>query len=327
MTERPVIYRGVQYPVLERYRVNGSSLLVVAKLGQAGRRVYRVFDTSAKEMRALHVLPDSPSAHQKITTLQRLTRGDNEILQILACIRQDEHLWVLLPWVDGFNLRQVLRDIREGIKPRVSAPEAVRLVKGVAHTLAHYHGRKQFVHADVKPANLILTNRTSLVLIDFGSAWPVERTATRSEGDGVSPSYAAPELLRGQVDVDFRADIFSVGVILYEMLTDQLPYDGVAGRAALLLSPSQERVALTPASQLSPERDKISQRIWRPIDTLLERSLALDRRGRYESPGAWLDAWSVALRAIRDTKGVDHHSSLVVRFFDWVQNRLGSGGP
>lgn len=312
--------------MLERYRVGGSLLLVVAKLGAAGRRVYRVFDTSANEMRVLHVMPDSPASHQKLTALQRLTRGDNEILQILTCVRQDGLLWVVLPWIEGFNLRQVLRDISDHRKPRISTPEAVRLVKGVAHTLSHLHRRKQFVHADVKPANLILTSRTSLVLIDYGSAWPMERTTTRSEGDGVSLSYAAPELLGGQVQVDFRADIFSVGVILYEMLTGELPYDGVAGRAALLPSDSQPQATLKPASQLSPERDKISQRIWRPIDALLERSLALAPSDRYATSAAWLDAWSDAIRTIRDTKGVAHHSSLVVRFIDWLQTRFGSGG-
>lgn len=324
MSDLPITFRGETYPVLARYRVGGSLFLVVATLGTAGRRIYRAFDTVAREMRALHVMPDSPGAHQKITTLQRLTRGDNEVLQILACIRQDGQLWVVLPWVEGFNLRRVLRDIRERRKPRISAPEAVRLMKGVAHGLSHLHRRKQIVHADVKPANLVLTSRTSLVLIDYGSAWPIERTRTRDEGDGVSLSYAAPELLRGDRRVDFRTDIFSVGVILYEMLTGELPYDGVAGRAALLSADSQPPPTLRPASRLSPESDKLSQRIWRPIDALLDGSLALEPGDRYETSAAWLDAWRGAIGAIRNTKGVDHHSSLIVRVIDWLQDRIGS---
>ena len=110
----------------------------------------------------------------------------------------------------------------------------MRLLKGVAHALRHLHHRKNIIHGDVKPANLILTKRTSLVLIDYGSAWPGERTTQRGGGDGFSPAYAAPELVRGNAAVDWRADQFSVGVILYELLTGKLPFGGLGGSVGRL---------------------------------------------------------------------------------------------
>jgi len=287
MSNRSIRYRGTEHPVIERFRIGGRTYLAVARIGTSGRRAFQVFDPSAKQMRALHILPNSTGTFDRVRTLQRLTRGDNEILQILECHREGDSVSVVLPWIDGFNLRSVLRGIRDHNRQRIAAPEAIRLVKGVAHALRHLHRNKQIIHGDIKPANLILTKRTSLVLIDFGSAWTIERTTRRFEGDGVSSVYAAPEFLRGELHVNFRADCFSLGVVLYEILTDRIPYDGHGGKIGMLPDPVRSGSRLIPASKISPERDKISKRIWRPIDNLLARSLAIDADDRYETSGQW----------------------------------------
>ena len=89
MSNRPVRYRGTDYSVLERFRIGGRTYLAVAKFGSAGRRAYQVFDPAAKTMRVLHVLPDATGTLDRVKTLQRITRGDNEILQIIECCRND----------------------------------------------------------------------------------------------------------------------------------------------------------------------------------------------------------------------------------------------
>lgn len=322
MPNRPIRYRGAELPVIERFRIGGRTYLAVAKIGSAGRRAFQVFDPGAKQMRALHILPDSASGFDRVRTLQRLTRGDNEILQILECHRENDAVNVVLPWIDGFNLRSVLTGIRDRNRHRIAAPEAVRLVKGVAHALRHLHRHKQIIHGDIKPANLILTQRTSLVLIDFGNAWSVERTARRGEGDGVSGAYAAPEFLQGQSHVDFRADCFSLGVVLYEMLTDKIPYDGHGGKVGMLPDSVQSGSRLVPASDISPERDKLPKRIWRPIDELLNRSLAIKPDDRFETSGQWLDGWNSAMAEISQTNQRGRTPSFVSRMMDWVQQRL-----
>jgi len=322
MSSRPVRYRGTAYPVLERFRIGGRTYMAVAKLGSAGRRAYQVFDTAAKTMRVLHVLPDATGTLDRVKTLQRITHGDNEILQIIECCRNDGHVWVVLPWIDGFNLRSVLTGIRERQRQRIATPEAVRLLKGVAHALRHLHRNKQIIHGDIKPANLILTTRTSLVLIDYGNAWTIERTMYRHEGDGVSNAYAAPEFLGGKSHVDFRADCFSLGVVLYEMLTDKIPYDGHGGKVEMLPDSVKSGSRLVPASEISPERNKLSKRIWRPIDELLSRSLAIDADGRFETSGQWLDGWNAAMAEIRQTRQHGGTKSLTGRVMDWIQKRF-----
>jgi len=318
MSNRPIRYRGKEYPVIERFRIGGRLYLAIAKIGSAGRHAYQVFDPAAKEMRALHILPDSKATMDRVGTLQRLTRGDNEILQIIEFRREQNQVWVVLPWIDGFNLRSVLMGIRDHNRPRIAAPEAARLVKGVAHALHHLHRRKQIVHADIKPANLLLTKRTSLVLIDYGNAWAVERTMTRSPGDGVSQAYSAPELVRGELRVDFRADIFSVGVVLYEILTDKIPYDGHGGGVGKFQASVRSGLPLVPASKMSPEKDKLPKRIWRPIDVLLQRSLAIDADDRFETSSEWLDAWTSVMHEIRSTKRHPYRDSWIQRLLGWL---------
>ena len=321
MNQRPIRFRGTEYPVIERIRVNGHLYLAIAKLGAAGRRAYQVFDTSAKEMRALHILDQSKAMEERLRTLQRATRGDNGILQILAVERQDKKLWIVLPWVDGFNLRTVLTGIRTQGKQRIAAPEALRLTKGVAHALRHLYVRRGVNHGDVKPANLILTKRTSLVLIDYGNAWMAGRTTSHREKDGVSRVYSAPEVQCGE-RVDRRADYFSLGVVLYELLTDHIPYDGQGGNIGMLPDSVKSGLQLVPASRLSPEREKISKRIWNPIDELLSHSLAIDADDRFETPSAWLDAWKEAMTAIQQTPRGSKLPPALPRWLDWIANKF-----
>lgn len=321
MPNRIIRYRGAELPVIERFRIGGRTYLAVAKVSTSGRPAFQVFDPSAKQMRALHILPKSNGGFDRVRTLQRLTRGDNEILQILECHREGESIYVVLPWIDGFNLRFVLDGIRNRNRQRIAAPEAVRLVKGVAHALRHLHRNKQIIHGDIKPANLILTRRTSLVLIDYGNAWTVERTTHRFEGDGVSGAYSAPEFLQGQHHVNFGADCFSLGVVLYELLTDKIPYDGFGGKVGMLSDSVKSGLRLIPASEISPERGKLPKRIWRPIDDLLGRSLAIAAEERFETSGQWLDIWNSAMAEIRQSGQHRRDRSFVTRMMDWIQQR------
>lgn len=117
----------------------------------------------------------------------------------------------------------MLEGIRAGTAPRFSVFETVKRMRPLAHALGFYHRETNLVHGDVKPANVIVTERPHhFVLIDFGSAWPVERTTRRERGDGETLPYAAPELLDSRRAADFRADIFSHSVMMYELLTNQI---------------------------------------------------------------------------------------------------------
>jgi serine/threonine protein kinase len=152
------------------------------------------------------------------------------------------------------------------------------------------HHKKNFVHGDIRPDNLLLCREPNrLVLIDFGSAWCVETTCVRQEGDGASAFYAAPEQLQQREFIDFRSDQFSASVVFYEMLTLELPYGGLGGKAGLddfhVASMSQSWI---PPRQLSSDRNRMPGRLWSRIDEIVRRGLQLDSDARYPNAKDWL---------------------------------------
>ena len=128
-------------------------------------------------------------------------------------------VYIVSDYLDGPDLGRWLRDHRP------AWPEAARIAAAVADALAHAHARL-IVHRDVKPANILLTADRAPVLVDFGLALD-EAQAGGGEKGVISgtPSYMSPEQAAGTAHrIDGRTDIYSLGVVLYEMLTGRLPF-------------------------------------------------------------------------------------------------------
>ena len=91
-----------------------------------------------------------------------------------------------------------------------------------------------------------------LIPVDFGSSWNVERSRVRSVGEGACRSYAAPEMFDSDSVPGFRADQFSTMVVFYELLTGQIAYDGLGGRACQAKAHQHLEIPLSPASVYTP---------------------------------------------------------------------------
>ena len=290
-----VSYRGQKLIVIKTFQVQGQRFQAVRKLNTGPKEVYQVWDPSARQMRLLHILLHSKGAMNQLHVLKKIAEGNPEFLQIIHIKRQDSKVIAVLSWVEGNNLRSVIQRMRRSKPERnriVSAPEAIRLVKGIAHAVSRLHGKEGVIHGDIKPANLVLTNRTGLVLIDYGSAWPIPRTTERKTVDGYTPTYAAPEQVRGNLGVDHRADYFSICAVLYELLTCKVPYQGYGGNVGKLPDSELNKLVLNPPSVVSPERERISKRVWRQIDQLVAKGLEIDRENRFENKVDWLGSWN-----------------------------------
>jgi serine/threonine protein kinase len=297
MTKREpktIRFRGREEEVIDIFRVRGRSYFALEELSRRG--AYRIFDPRAApggDYRALYRIPSSELTRQKIETLRRLTgpTANRNFPHIVDCTPVGDDLFVAVSWVWGTNLREYLRAVRENEIPRPVVPEVIRLIRGLAHGISHYHRRANLVHGDISPANIILTSGTKqLVLVDFGSAWPAERTAEKDHGDGVTRPYAAPERIAGHAAEDFRSDIFSLSVVAYELMTLEIPYDGLGGRAGL-----PEIAALIPGLDVSAvgqtaRRQGLPRDAVHQLGDYFRVGLALSPDQRFLSRSAWLEA-------------------------------------
>jgi serine/threonine protein kinase len=143
---------------------------------------------------------------------------NQHVIRVFDQCLDGAHSYIAMEYLDGGD---VARWIRRGI----SAPEAVSLLRQAAMALTQVHDQG-FVHCDVKPANLLLRSCGELVLADFGLARRVGAATPAAQGAVFgTPCYAAPEQTRGD-PANAAADVYSLGVVFYEMLREIPPFTG-----------------------------------------------------------------------------------------------------
>jgi len=164
-----------------------------------------------------------------------------QIIQIYEVGDFEGHPFLALEFAPGGTLHERMR------KGAMDAEEAAWLMELIARAIhhAHVHG---IVHRDLKPANILLDANGLPKISDFGLAKQVDSTAERLTKTGIvvgTPHYMAPEQALGQVKlVSPAADVYSLGVILYEMLTEHLPLEGSGTLETLMLVATQEPTAI-----------------------------------------------------------------------------------
>ncbi len=166
------------------------------------------------------------------------------ILGLIDSGQADGLLYYVMPYVSGETLRDRIE--REGALP---IPDAVRLLREVADALARAH-KAGVIHRDIKPENVLIEERHALVA-DFGVAKALSE-ATDSVLAGRStagftigtPAYMAPEQAAGDPSIDHRADIYALGILAYEMLTGDVPFNAPTPQAMLAAQVSVEPARL-----------------------------------------------------------------------------------
>ncbi len=178
-------------------------------------------------------------------------------------------------WIEGSDLAQRLR---HGPLPQT---EAVRLVAEVARILAHAHGQG-FVHRDIKPANILLDAQGKPLVCDFGIAATEQELLHEPQCLLATLAYGSPEQIAGQ-PVDARTDIYSLGVVLFELLAGRLPFDDSDPTRL------RKRVLTTPAPSLRSLNPAIPKDLERIVSKCLAKNPA-DRQASAEVLADDLDA-------------------------------------
>ena len=225
--------QGRLCPYLERRRIRSSVYFLLKPVGDSRRKRFLAFDPTAGpggSFVQFQDWADEPSQAQFLAVLHRLK--DDGFPRVLNYQRTHRGFVCVLSWIEGISLADYFTNIREGKRPPVDAVEAMRLTCGLAYSLSRLSRKLSLIHGDIQPANLILTqNPARLIPIDFGNSWDIQRANDRENGDGRSAIYAAPEQWVKNARVSLHSEMFSVAVILYQLLTNQIPYEGLGGKA------------------------------------------------------------------------------------------------
>ena len=314
--------RSIDTP--ETIRVSGRVYQIIDKISRGDRKRYKVRDRRAHgDYRQLLILPRGSSSGQHIRVLKRLSQGNPNFPTIVDSERREGETYVVTTWVAGEDIKTHLKPIKEGTASWDSPVRVIKLYRGLAHGLHQMHRHPGVFHGDITPANLILTRGPErLVMIDFGSAWTVERTTSRQDGDGRSVAYASPEQQRHDPAIDFRADQFSASVVAYEMLSGVCPYGEQGGAAGLPENRSRYESLYRPPSCQCPVREQVPKRVWRLIDEVIGRGLQLDPGNRYPTSGQWLEVLEDLHCEMRRRTRFSRLDSAVLRTVRWLGGRL-----
>lgn len=322
-TESTIRYRGKRLPVHGELTIRGRLYPITARLGSAGRYRVQVYDRGSRLLRVIYQVPNGEARNQQAEVLRRYGTSWNVFPQVIDCVRHGGEWLLVTTWVEGQSVRSYLDAAREGQRPWPSVYESVRLFRGFVHGLCHFHNDTACVHGDIAPANLIISQRPhTLVLIDYGSAWPMERTATRLPGDGVTPGYAAPEAHLGERP-DPLSDQFAATAVFYEMLTGQLPYDKMGGRAGLPEYLQDFETAYQSPVALASGSDQVPSGAWEAINHLCHRGLRLDPRERFAGTRSWRNAADAAWDAVRLSNRRSTFERIGETLARWIEDRIG----
>ncbi len=259
---------------------------VLSLLGAGGMgEVYRARDPRLARDVAIKVLPADPTPDRSrsrrfLREAQAIAGLNHPHICVVHDVGEQEGIsYLVMEYLEGQTLRERLRDAAP-----LPLPDGLTIALEVAEALveAHRHG---IVHRDVKPGNIMLTGRGTK-LLDFGLARPVEAievpstTALTSAGVVLgTPHYMSPEQARGQ-PVDARSDVFSLGAVIYEMVTGCRPFDGVNAIDTIDAVLHQEPRAV---AELRPEAPAA-------LGSLIAKCLAKDNDDRYQSvEQVWTD--------------------------------------
>ncbi|MEK6755805.1 MAG: serine/threonine-protein kinase, partial [Bacteroidota bacterium] len=244
---------------------------ILEKLGEGGMGVvYKAQDTKLNRSVALKFLPAhlSASEQDKARFLQEAQAAaalnHPNICTIYGIEEHDGHTFIAMELVEGQSLREK--------KQSFSVKQAVDIGIQIADGLSAAH-EKGIVHRDIKPENIMIRKDGIVQIMDFGLAKLRGASRLTKEGSTVGTvGYMSPEQVQGQ-ETDHRTDIFSLGVILYEMLAGQSPFKGVHETAIMY-----EIVNVDPAPTSS-----INSEINPELDAIILECLAKEPDERYQS--------------------------------------------
>ena len=262
-------------------QIPGYQLL--GKLGKgAMATVYKAKQISLDRTVAVKVLPKRSGENPEFVdrfykegkAAARLSH--NNIVQAIDVgSTPDGYHFFVMEYVEGKTLYDIMQPPPVGEGKAFSEAEALDVVIQIADALAHAHQRA-LIHRDVKPKNILLTPEGVAKLTDLGLARATDdKEAAESEAGKAygTPYYISPEQIRGDVDIDYRADIYSLGATMYHLVTGRPPFDGETPSAVMH---KHLKEPLIPA-------DHVNTALSAGIGEIIDLAMAKNRDDRYRT--------------------------------------------
>ena len=275
-------------------RIISGRYLIRAQIGSGGMAVvYKATDTQTGSVVALKVL--RREYNSDLDFIRRFAREaeaaskmfHENIVNTLDYGEDGDDRYIVMEYVEGQTLKEMIR--RKG---RIPAQQAVPMCIRILAAIDHAH-KNNIVHRDIKPQNILVDQHGQVKVADFGIARSMRQDTNITMHDpGValgSVHYFSPEQASGEV-VDQKSDLYSVGVVLYEMLTGQLPFDGETA-----ISVALKHVNEDPGSMRA-----IEPSISKGLDEVVLRALSKDVSKRYQSAA---EMAADLRRALKSPKG------------------------
>jgi len=256
---------------------NFSHYQILEKLGEGGMGVvYKAFDSSLKRNVALKFLPANlteniSSRKRFIVEAQAASALDHPNICNIHEINEtdDGQLYICMAYYDGESLRQKIK------KGPLTFEESLDIFFHIAQGLKAAHEEK-IVHRDIKPGNIIITDKGEVKIVDFGLAKlnGVSKLTKETSTLGTI-HYMSPEQLQGK-EVDHRSDIWSLGVVIYELLTGEPPFKG-------------DYESAVHYAILNEEAGLVDNSVSQEIKNVLDKCLSKKPEDRYEDVGELAD--------------------------------------
>lgn len=247
---------------------------IIEELGRGGMgRVYKALDTELNEKIALKLLRPEVSADEEAIERFRnelkMARqvSHKNICRMYHLTKEEGNYYITMEYVPGEDLKRLIRKIGQ-----MPVGRTVSIAKQVCEGLAEAHGLG-IVHRDLKPQNIMVDEGGNVRIMDFGIARSLMTKGITDAGVMIgTPEYMSPEQVEGK-PVDQRSDIYSLGIILYEMVTGRVPFEG----------DTPFTIGVKHKSELPRDPRELNPQIPADLSALILRCLAKDKESRYQS--------------------------------------------
>jgi len=247
---------------------------VIEELGKGGMgKVYKVLDTKIKEKVALKLLKPEIAADEK--TIERFSNelkfarkiAHRNVCRMFDLGEDKGTFYITMEYVAGEDLKSTLARVGQ-----LSVGKTLYVARQIGEGLAEAH-RLGVIHRDLKPQNIMIDREGNARIMDFGIARSLKAKGLTEAGVMIgTPEYMSPEQVEGK-DADQRSDLYAFGIILYEMLTGQTPFQGDTPLS----------VALKQKVEAPPDPRKINPQIPEDLSRLILKCLEKEKDKRYQS--------------------------------------------